>query len=281
MTTLVKWMAGASVLMLLTFIPFQVEQGKPSYPRAHALVGKMILWAVKHEAKKMIGDWLKTVAKAEGKRVALAAVKSLKALPNDQNFRLAVIAALAGGNYAQAADFTKRRSVGLMKAGARDQWETDKQKLSDHPEIAFQSFGRSAGETVEGQWNTADDIVTCGKNNIDITSQSLHANDPYGEQRYTVADMPHDNLLTGRALLQRILFKSMMRNTSFQSPERAERGAEFYSHLACVGGKSRKVTAFLGGLALHGKAGMIKLKDAQVKSLQFMDKMDRWAKKKL
>jgi len=262
-------------------LPLSFDEGQPSYSQAHALVGKVILWAVKHEAKKMIGDWLKGVAKAEGKRVALAAVKSLKALPNDKNFRLAVIAALAGGNYAQAANFTKQRSVDLMKAGAKNQWEDDKQNLSDHPEIAFQSFGRSAGETVEEQWNTADDIVTCGKHNIDITSKPLHANDPYWQQLYTVADKPDDNLLTGRALLQRILFKSMMRNTSFQSPERAQRGAEFYSHLACVSGKSRKVTAFLGGIALHGKAGMAKVKNIQAKSLQFMNQMDRWAEKKL
>jgi len=267
--------------MLLLISPLQVKERKLSYPQAQAFAGKVILWAVKHEAKKMIGDWLKGVAKAEGKRVALAAVKSLKALPNDKNFRLAVVAALAGGNYAQAADFTKQRSVGLMRAGAHNQWQRDKQLLADHPEVAFQSFGRSAGDTVEGQWNTADDVVTCGNGNVDVALQALDKATPYGEQRYTIAAAPHDNLLTGRALLQRALLRSMMRNSAFQSRQQAQQASRVYSHLACVGGKSRKVTAFLGGIALHGRAGMLKLKDVRNKSVHFMKKLNQWTERKL
>ena len=261
----------------MVMLPLSVDKGELSYPQAHAFLGKLLLWGVKHEAKLVVKNWLKGVAKKEGKHVALAAVKSLKALPNDKAFRLTVIAALAGGNYAQAAAFTKQRSVELMKAGANDQWKADKQNLAEHPEIAFQSFAQSAGDTVEGQWNHADDMITCGHGNVDISLQE----DMNGQRYYSLADSPNDKLLTGRALLQRALYKSLMRNASFQSPEQARSRAAFYSHLACMGGKSRKVTAFMGGIAMQGKTGFTKLQDVRVKSLQFMDKMSLWAEKKL
>lgn len=281
MKVFVKWMSAASILMLLIVFPLQVKEGRLFYPQAHALVGKLIMKGIKFETKLILKSWLKGVAKKEGKRVALAAVKSLKALPNDKNFRLALVAALAGGNYAQAAAFTKQRSVGLMKAGARDQWEADKKNLSEHPEIAFQSFGQSAGDTIEGQWNDKDDKYTCGENNVDIELQAVSSNDPNGQQQYTVARTPNEKLLTGRALLQRTLFQSMMRNSSFQNQQQARNTAGLYSRLACFGGKSRKVTAFIGGIALHGKDKMTKLENVRGKTTQFMSKIDQWAQDKL
>jgi len=268
-------------LSAMLMLPLSFYEGEPSFTQAHAVVGKLVLWAAKHEAKAMVKNWLKDVAKAEGKRVALAAIKSLKALPNDQLFRRSVVAALAGGNYAQATAFAKARSVSLMKAGARDQWQADNRRLSEHPELMFQSFARSAGDTVEGQWNSVDDVVTCGRNNVDIQLQALNPSRPGGERHYTIADSPNDNLLTGRALLQRAMFKSMLRNSAYRSPQQARAASSFYAHLACVGGKSRKVTAFIGGIALHGKGALTRLKDVRGKSLQFMGKMNRWAEKKL
>jgi len=262
-------------------LPLSIDEGEPSYSQAHAFIGKLIMKGIKFETKLILKNWLKGVAKKEGKRVALAAVKSLKALPNDKNFRLAVVAALAGGNYAQAASFTKQRSVGLMKTGARDQWEADKEKLSENPGIAFQSFGQSAGDTVEGQWNDKDDKYTCGENNVDVELQAVNPNDPNGQQQYMLAKTPNEKLLTGRALLQRVMFQSMMRNSSFQSQQQAKNTAGLYSRLACFGGKSRKVTAFIGGIALHGKDKMTKLENVRGKTTQFMNKIDQWAQKKL
>jgi len=281
MKVFVKWMSGASILMLLIVSPLQIKEGKPSYPQAHALIGKLIMKGIKFETKLMLKNWLKGVAKKEGKRVALAAVKSLKALPNDKNFRLALVATLAGGNYAQAAAFTKQRSVGLMKAGARDQWEADKKNLSEHPEIAFQSFDQSVGDTVEGQWNNIDDKYTCGENNVDVELQAVNPNAPNGQQQYVVAKTPNEKLLTGRALLQRTLFLSLMRNSSFQNQQQARDSAGWYSRLACFGGKSRKVTAFIGGIALKGKDKMTKLENVRGKTTQFMNRIDQWAKSKL
>jgi len=262
-------------------LPLSIDEGEPSYSQAHAFIGKLIMKGIKFETKLILKNWLKGVAKKEGKRVALAAVKSLKALPNDKNFRLAVVAALAGGNYAQAASFTKQRSLGLMKSDARDQWEADKKKLSENPGIAFQSFGQSSGDTVEGQWNDKDDKYTCGENNVNVELQAVNPNDPNGQQQYMLAKTPNEKLLTGRALLQRVMFQSMMRNSSFQSQKQAKNTAGLYSRLACFGGKSRKVTAFIGGIALHGKDKMTKLENVRGKTTQFMNKIDQWAQKKL
>ena len=72
-----------------------------------------------------------------------------------------------------------------------------------------------------------------------------------------------------------------MHNSSFQSPEQAHIGAKFYSHLACLSGKSRKMTAFIGGIAIQGKTGFTNLKDMRTKSLKFMDKMTYWVDKQL
>ncbi len=273
----------------MILLPFSFDKGKLSYSYAHAFwVGKAVSWVVKKEAEIIFKSWLKGVAKQEGKRVAQAAMKSLYTLPNDETFRLAVVAALSGGNYGQAANFATQRSAKLMKEGAGKQWKQDKQNLAEHPEMAAQSFVSSAGNTVEGQlsgvsdavesrWNTADDVITCGKGNVDIELKQ----GPRGRKYYAVTESPNDKLLTGRALLQRLLYKSMMRNSSFHSPEKAQQGSKFYSHLACIGGKSRKVTAFIGGIAIQNKAGFTSLKNVQAKSLKFMDKMSHWVDKKL
>ncbi|MDQ6962820.1 MAG: hypothetical protein Q9M28_09915 [Mariprofundaceae bacterium] len=276
-----KWIVSVLLVCLLLALPFQLKEGKPSHRQAHAFMGKLVLKAVKFETKLILKNWLKGVAKKEGKRVALSALKSLKALPMDANFRLAVVAALAGGNYAQAIGMTGQRAGQLATAGARNQWEADKKRLSDHPEIAFQSFGQSAGDTVEDQWNHANDKVTCGQNNKDIELKAVDSLAPHEKQHYTITNKPNDKLLTGRALLQRTLFEGMMRNSSFQNAQQAQKTANLYSRLACLGGKSRKVIAFMGGMALHGKKNVTQLENIRAKTFQFMSKVDQWAQKKL
>jgi len=276
-----RWLLGTLLVCMGVVSPSGISDWEPTYPEAHALIGKLILKGVKFEARLILKNWLKGIAKREGKRVAMAAVKSLKALPRDADFRMAVTTALAGGSYAQAADLIGRRTVYLMRNGARSQWQADKQYLDEHPEIIRQSLRQASGDTIERQWNDMDDQYTCGKNNVDIELQAVNQSHSNQLLRYTASNTPNEKLLTGRAFLQRAIFNGLIRNSSFQNKQQAQATAAMYSRLACFIGKSRKITAFMGGLALHGKAGLPKLENIRDKSMRFMEEIDRWAQRKL
>ncbi len=282
-----KLTVSVVLICLLMLLPVQFKQGQLVYPQAEALVGrlmlrKLMLKAVKFEADLILKSWLKSVTRKEGKRVAFAALKSLKTLPQDDNFRLALITALAGGSYYQALSLTQQRSLGLMKSGSQKQWQADKQRLATHPELALQSFSQSAGDTVEAQWNDVDDQLSCGANNKDIAFQKVQMDgDNNNQYHYVINDTPNETLLTGRALLQRLLLKNLMKNSQFKDPQQAQKTARFYAHLACISGRSRKVIAFIGGIAVHGKEKLMKLQDIRNESLLFMDKINQWAQQKL
>ena len=273
-----KFPISVLVILLLLVLPLHINEGEPSYRQAHAFVGKLILKGVKLEAKLILKTWLKGVAKKEGKRVALAAVKSLKALPQDPAFRLSIKTALSGGSYVQVAALTTQRAGQLAVTGAKEQWQEDKQILAENPQIVAHSLGQFTGNRVEGKWNNLDDKLTCGSNNKDIELKALDTDTPHGEHHYDIADTPNDKLLTGRSLLQRALLKGMMRNSTFQNTQEAQKTAAIYSRLACVGGKSRKITSFMGGIAIKRKDEFNKLQDIRSETTQFMNKLDQWVK---
>jgi len=269
----------ATVLLLIA--PLQYKEGALSYQQAEAFFGRIALGLVKAEVGIILKNWLKTVSKNEGKRVALAAVKALKELPKDADFRLAVMTALVGGSYGQAAMLTQQRAGKLAITGAKNQWKTDLKRLDEHPELFRNSFGQSAADTVEDQWNEQDDKLTCGAGNVDIEFKQVEGEAEAGRHKFTAIRTPDEELLTGRAMLQRLIFNRMMKNSNFQNSQKAAEAARVYSRLACFGGKSRKATAFMGGLAVNGKSHLSKFKDVREKSLHFMQKIHAWSERKL
>ncbi|MDQ7003709.1 MAG: hypothetical protein Q9N67_01760 [Ghiorsea sp.] len=213
----------------------------------------------------------------------MAALKSVKTLPEDPKFRLAVVSALAGGNYGQAMAMTGREAGDVASAAASAHLSEDLQAVNENPNLVFQDFSAHAKESVEGQlaspatavkeeWNTWDDALTCGAKNKDF---ALTAS-PSGK-RFIIVDSPNDDLLMGTALLQRLLFKTMLKNSTFENESDAQKRAHLLARLACVGGKSRKITSFMGGLALKGKANKQKIFDMRETTRLWSKNIEGWA----
>jgi len=268
------------VFLCLAVLPFHFEKGELQHSRAHAFMGKFAINAVKVEAGLFLKGWVKMVAKKEGKSVALAALRSLKALPSDSKFRLAVLAALAGGNYALAAEITGNKATQVAVDAADEQWDNDVQALKDNPNLAYQSLvghtGTHVEERLEDQWNPLDDTLTCGANNKDFEFKTIE-----DKTSFIIKDEPNDSLLEGQALLQRLFFEGMMRNATFENQADAQNKAHLFSRLACTVGSSRKVTSFLGGMSLKGKDTLDAVVDVRGKSEEWLGKMELWAEEKI
>lgn len=236
--SMLKVSAISVVVMVGVMAPNHYSQGL-SYKPAHGFIIKKAGGLAYNLAVKTIKRWLLYVSAKEGARVALSSLKAMGALHKDPLFRASVLAALAGESNAEA----KTIALDVAKSSAKAQFKADKQSVINDKSLIIDDFKKFSGSTVEEGWNDVDDRLTCGKRNVNIEFQE--------GQGYRVVEDKNEELLEGRALMQRTFYTRMMANSTFTSDEEALAAAERYSNKACLLGKSGKIMALIGGFTVH------------------------------
>lgn len=258
-------LSALAFISIGSLAPQQISFDGIKYKEASAFLLKAGIALVSNKTKFLVKKWLKSVAKREGKQVALAGAKALTKLPGDPIFQTAIVVALTGKDFTEAGNIIAQTA----KSGAQSQWSEDKKRLAQNPNIIAEDFENHVASEVSSTWNDVDDELTCGSRNIDI------GRDESGE--FYVANSTNETLLEGRAMLQRALFIRMMSHSNFTNESDAQLAANRYASAACKIGASRKAIAFLGGLALNKG----EIYNSTTKAMETMNEVYGWAQEKL